>query len=58
MPVLLILVSFDILWALEKPDVEIMSEIIGRVIMFTVLPCLPCCQSLIQSDQFRKKKCL
>ena len=38
MPVLLILVAFDIPWALEKPDVEIMSEIIGRVIMFTVLP--------------------
>ena len=38
MPVLLILVTFAIPWALEKPDVEIMSEIIGRVTMFTVLP--------------------
>ena len=38
MPVLLILVTFDIPWALEKSDVEIMSKIIGRVTMFTVFP--------------------
>ena len=30
--------TFDIAWVLEKPDVEIMSKIIGRITMLTVLP--------------------